>query len=80
MSESTVPRTSKDVQAEYNNLLFRVGVATRAIYEQERELKMLGESLDKLQVEYNTLATAERKAEAEAKAATAKAKEEATNA
>jgi hypothetical protein len=64
------PRTSSDVQADYNNTLFRLGVATRTIQEQEREVKMFGEALDTLRLEYNTLYKQEQATAAAVAAAT----------
>jgi hypothetical protein len=71
------PRTSLAVRGEYNNTLFQVGVAQRAIYEKEREIKIYQETLDKLHLEFNQLVQQEQKtAEAVAKAkAEAAAKE-----
>jgi len=72
------PRTSADVQTDYNNLLFRVGVVTRAIAEKERELRQFGEALDSLQKEYNDLVLVEQKvaaAKAEAEKASATSSE-----
>ena len=57
------PRSSADVQADYNNTLFRLGVATRATQEQERDIRMLSESLDAFRLEYNTLLKQEQVAQ-----------------
>ena len=63
-------RTSKDVQVDYNNTLFKLGVLARASQEQEREVKMLGETLDAFRLEYNQLIAAETKQAAAEAAAT----------
>lgn len=52
MSEQK-PRTSADIQTDFNNLAFRAGHLQHDIYNKEKELKMFNESLRDLQVEYS---------------------------
>lgn len=72
---SPKPRTSQDVQSDFNNLAFRAGHLQKDIYTKERDLKMFNETLDTLQIEYNKLKQQEdavAKAVADSEAAKAK--------
>lgn len=55
-------RTSKTVEAEYNNLAFRCGHLQIEIVRKQAELKAYNETLDTLQREYSDLKTKETKA------------------
>lgn len=62
------PRTSDQVLKEYNNLAFKAGNLQYTVFETQREITAINETLRSLALEYNKVKSAEQ-AEAAAKAA-----------
>lgn len=77
MSSEATKRTSEEVLKEYNNLAFKTGNLQYTVFETNREIAALNDTLRSLSLEFTKLKTAEQAEEAAKAAEAPKAKGEA---